>query len=97
VKNFYKEKLPEEISLFNGLKILEILEGKSLEIDNEIKTIAYCRNHSMLEHGYQSFDEETARKVIEYTQHIISKIEREIFQFSDEEILNFNNMVEHKF
>jgi len=68
-------RLPSQISLHNGLKLLEaLISPLTPETNQDIGDIMTARNYSYLEHGYQRVSRETAEKLLLKAERIVAEI-----------------------
>ena len=66
---------PAQMSLYNGLKLLEVLTSSfPPETDKDIKDIMSIRNYSYLEHGYDKVSGETAQKILKKMEKTVTNI-----------------------
>ena len=67
--------LPSQLSLHNGLKLLEVLTSPlTPETNQDIGDIMTARNYSYLEHGYQRVLLGTAEKLLSKAERIVAEI-----------------------
>jgi len=76
IKETFGEQLPSTVALKVGIKLIEVLEQRRLELEKELDPIMQIRNHSILEHGYQSPNKETAEKIIQLSKIVIDELRK---------------------
>lgn len=66
------ENFSKQLALFDGLTIIEALEGEVLK--EKVMKIATIRNHSYLEHGYQITSKKAADMAVAESEQILNNI-----------------------
>ncbi len=88
------DKLPENIGLYQGLKILELHLGKFISWD-KITTIMQLRNYSHLEHGYIEIDKEKAEKSLNIAGDIIKELTIKTGIINETELTNLRKKLRY--
>ena len=67
--------LPQQLTLQNGIKLLEVLSSPlPPDTNKDIKDIMSLRNYSYLEHGYERVSKETAQKILEKMEGVVNTL-----------------------